>query len=209
MATPSKKTSASKSGSSAQNGSSNKGKSKTQKTERSSPKGQDEQGLRKLLVDQMKDMLWAEKKLTTAIPKMIKKASSEELIESLTNHLEETKEQVSRLEQAFQAMNLKATAKECEAMKGLVKEAEELMEEMEEGSLRDAAIICAAQKVEHYEIATYGCLVTYSQILGETEVAELLNETLSEEKGADETLTEVSQNINWMAEEEAEEEDAE
>lgn len=172
---------------------------------RSTPTGHEEEGLRKLLVDQMKDMLWAEKALTKAIPKMMKNACSADLADALSNHLEETTDQVSRLEQAFESMDLKPTTKPCEAMKGLMKEAEELMSEMEEGGLRDAAIICAAQKVEHYEIATYGCLVTYAEMLGESKAARLFGQILEEEKGADETLTEVAQHINWMAEEEVEE----
>jgi ferritin-like metal-binding protein YciE len=168
------------------------------------PQGDDEEGLRKLMVDQMKDMLWAEKALTKAIPKMMKKACSAELTDALAAHLDETHEQVSRIEEAFDSLGLKATTKPCEAMKGLLKEAEELMGEMESGSLRDAAIICAAQKVEHYEIATYGCLKTYAEMLGESEAAGLFEEILNEEKNADETLSEVAQEINWMAEEEAE-----
>jgi ferritin-like metal-binding protein YciE len=177
---------------------------------RNQPEGKDNEGLRKLLLDQLKDMLWAEKELTKAIPAMIEKATSEDLIESLRDHLEVTKDQVFKVKEAFKLMDEKPSAKVCEAMKGLVKEAEEIMKEMEEGSVRDAAIICAAQKVEHYEIATYGCLSTYAQILGETEVANLLEEILSEEKEADDTLTDVAYAINWEAkEEEVEEEEDE
>jgi len=150
-------------------------------------------GLRKLFEDMLKDIYWAEKALTKAIPKMIKKATSEELVTALTEHLEVTKEQVSRVEEVFLAINKKATAKKCEAMAGLIKEAEEIMEEAEDGLVRDAGIIAAAQKVEHYEIASYGTLAALAKTLGETEAAELLTETLEEEKEADETLTEVAE----------------
>ena len=175
----------------------------------SKPEGKQDEGLRKLLTDQLKDMLWAEKALTKAIPEMIEKASSQELIDGLREHLEVTKEQVFKVKEAFKLLNEKPQAKVCEAMKGLVKEAEELMKEMEEGPVRDAAIICAAQKVEHYEIATYGCLHTYAEILGEEEVADLLEEIMNEEKEADDALTEVAHAINWEAKEEEEDEDEE
>ena len=178
---------------------STKSPSKVSRSKASKPEGEEKEGLRKLLVDQMKDMLWAEKSLVKGIPKMIEKASSPELKDALSSHLEETKEQVNRLEQAFQTIDESATAKVCEAMKGLTKEAEELMEEMEEGNLRDAAIICAAQKVEHYEIASYGCLVAYARLLGETEATGLFEEILEEEKSADDTLSGVAEQINWKA----------
>ena len=175
----------------------------------SKPEGKQDEGLRKLLTDQLKDMLWAEKALTKAIPAMIEKASSQDLVDGLKEHLEVTKEQVFKVKEAFKLMNEKPQAKVCEAMKGLVKEAEELMKEMEEGPVRDAAIICAAQKVEHYEIATYGCLHTYAEILGEEEVADLLEEIMNEEKEADDALTEVAHAINWDAKEEDVEDDEE
>lgn len=173
------------------------------------PQGQDEEGLRKLLLDQLRDMLWAEKTLIKAISKMIRKATSDELIEALTDHQEITEHHVDKVKQAFQMLGEKATTKTCEAMKGLVKEAEELMDEMEEGSLRDAAIICAAQKVEHYEIATYGSLSTYAQILGEQELVDLLESILRDEKQADKTLTQVALGINWEAVDPDDDEDEE
>ena len=176
---------------------------------KSRPSGEQEEGLRKLLMDQMKDMYWAEKALTKAIPKMIKQASSDELIDALSNHLHETEGQINKLEEAFQILGEKAVAKKCEAMDGLIKEASELMGDLDKGSLRDAGIICAGQKVEHYEIATYGCLKTYAETLGEMEVANLLEEILGEEKNADDTLTEISQSINWEAATESDDEDSE
>jgi len=157
------------------------------------------QGLRDLFEDELKDIYWAEKELTNAIPKMIKNATSEELIEALTSHLKETKNQVDRLQQVFESVNVKAQEKKCEAMAGLVKEAIEIMESTAKGAVRDAGIISAGQKVEHYEIATYGTLASFARILGEDEAASLLEETLNEEKAADEKLSEISDAINLDA----------
>lgn len=159
-------------------------------------------GLRELFVDELKDIYWAEKQLTKSIPKMIKNATSSELVDALTNHLEETKTHVIRLEKVFTSINEKAVAKKCEAMAGLTKEAEEIMENTVEGVVRDAGIISAGQKVEHYEIATYGTLASFARTLGEFEAATLLEETLKEEKGADKKLSEISDSINVEADEE-------
>ena len=148
--------------------------------------------LQQLFEDGLKDIYWAEKALTKGIPKMIKNATSEELVEALTEHLAETEEQVARLEQVFELMGQKAVAKKCDAMAGLLEEAEGIMEECEEGAMRDAGIIAAAQKVEHYEIATYGTLRQFATTLGLTKAAELLAATLAEEKAADAILTEVA-----------------
>jgi ferritin-like metal-binding protein YciE len=168
------------------------------------------QGLRELFVNELKDIYWAEKALTKAIPKMIKNASSEELVQALTDHLEVTEEQVKRAEQVFETMGLKVQAKKCEAMDGLIKEAQEIMQETEKGVVRDAGIISAAQKVEHYEIATYGTLCAFAKTLGEEEVVELLEETLNEEKEADTTLTQIAESsINTQAKDEDEEEEEE
>ncbi len=149
--------------------------------------------LEKLFEDELKDIYWAEKALTKAIPKMIKNATSQELIDALQNHLGETEEQISRLEQVFELVGKKAVAKKCEAMAGLLKEGEEIMEATEEGAMRDAGIILAGQKVEHYEIATYGTLRTFASIMGMNEAADLLETTLNEEKAVDEKLTEVAE----------------
>jgi len=148
--------------------------------------------LQQLFEDGLKDIYWAEKALTKGIPKMIRNATSEELVEALTEHLAETEEQVARLEQVFELMGQKAVAKKCDAMAGLLEEAEGIMEECEEGAMRDAGIIAAAQKVEHYEIATYGTLRQFAATLGLTKAAELLAATLAEEKAADAILTEVA-----------------
>lgn len=158
------------------------------------------EGLRELFQDELKDIYWAEKTLTKAIPKMIKNATTEDLIYALTDHLEVTNRQVTRLEEVFESIGLKPQAKKCEAMAGLVKEAEELLEETEKGVVRDAAIILAAQKVEHYEIATYGTLCAFAKTLGEETASALLEETLNEEKDADHTLTQIAlSSINFEA----------
>jgi ferritin-like metal-binding protein YciE len=164
--------------------------------------------LMKLFEEELKDIYWAEKALTKAIPKMIKKATSEELIEALEDHLTETEGHVSRAEQVFEILGKKATTKKCEAMAGLIKEAEEIIEDCEEGSMRDAGIISAGQKVEHYEIASYGTLRQFAETLGLDDAAELLEQTLNEEKAADEKLTKVAVSaINIQATEEEEEEE--
>ena len=175
------------------------------KQESKSPKGNSKNGkdsngmdssqLMELFEDQLKDIYWAEKALVKALPKMAKNATSEELIEALDNHLKETEGQVSRLEQVFELIEKKAAAKKCDAMEGLIKEGESIMEECEEGPLRDAGIISAGQKIEHYEISTYGTLRTFATTLGLTDAAELLDLTLEEEKAADETLTEVAVSV--------------
>jgi ferritin-like metal-binding protein YciE len=151
--------------------------------------------LMKLFEEQLKDIYWAEKALTKALPKMVKNASSTELIEALENHLQETEEQVSRLEQVFELIEKKATAKKCEGMEGLIKEGQSIMEECESGAMCDAGIIGAGQKIEHYEISTYGTLHAFATTFGLTEVADLLEQTLNEEKTADEKLTEVAMSV--------------
>jgi len=149
-------------------------------------------GLRSLFEDSLKDIYWAEKALTKALPKMAKNATSPELKTAIEDHLAETEEQIARLEQVFQSIGKKAVAKKCDAMDGLIKEGEGIMEETEKGVVRDAGIIAASQKVEHYEIATYGTLFAFATTLGETEAADLLAATLAEEKKADVTLTEIA-----------------
>lgn len=148
--------------------------------------------LMKLFEDSLKDIYWAEKALTKALPKMIKNSTSAELVEALENHLAETEVQITRVEQVFEILEKKPVAKKCEAMEGLIKEGEGIMEECEEGSMMDAGIISAGQKIEHYEIASYGTLRTFAETLGLEDVAALLGETLEEEKAADEKLTEVA-----------------
>lgn len=148
--------------------------------------------LLKVFEDGLKDIYWAEKALTKALPKMAKNATAPELKTALQDHLAETEGQVERLEQIFELLGKKAQAKKCEAMAGLIKEGDEMMEDNDKGVMRDVAIISAGQKVEHYEIASYGTLRAFAEILGLNDAAELLQETLDEEKGADEKLTEVT-----------------
>ena len=148
--------------------------------------------LRDFLVDGLKDLYWAEKALVKNLPKMAKNATSTKLKKAVEKHLEETKGQVKRLESSFAAMGEKAKEEKCDAMDGLLKEAEGILEETEPGAVRDAAIIAAAQKVEHYEIASYGTLATYAKLLGEKEVLKLLKETLDEEKTCDKDLTKLA-----------------
>lgn len=148
--------------------------------------------LRDLFENGLKDIYWAEKVLTKSLPRMAKNASSSKLIHALESHLAETEEHVSRLEQVFKAIGTKAVAKKCDAMEGLIKESELIMAETELGDVRDAGIIAAGQKVEHYEIATYGTLHAFALTLGEDKAAALLAKTLEEEKRADATLTTIA-----------------
>jgi ferritin-like metal-binding protein YciE len=160
-----------------------------------------ESALEKFLHDQLKDLYWAEKHLTKALPKMQKAATSEELQQAIDDHTAETEEHVSRLEQVFELIGKKPQAKKCDGMEGLIKEGETAIEETEDGSAtRDAAIICSAQKVEHYEISAYGTLVQLATTIGNSEAAELLQTTLDEEKQTDEYLTQLAESsINWEA----------
>lgn len=159
--------------------------------------------LGKLFEDELKDIYWAEKALAKALPKMAKKATSQELVDAIEKHLEETEEHVNRCEQIFKMLGKEPRGKKCEAMEGLLNEAESIMEDTEEGVMRDAGIISAAQKVEHYEIASYGTLRTFAETLGMQEAAEILETTLNEEKMTDEALTELAvSTINQEAAEE-------
>jgi len=166
--------------------------------------------LEKFFHDSLKDIYWAEKNLTKALPKMQKAATTEELKNAIGEHLTQTKEHVSRLEKVFELLAWKVQAKKCDAMEGLLKEGDSIVEETEEGSMtRDAAIIMAAQKVEHYEIATYGTLAQLAHTMGNEEVAEILETTLEEEKETDLGLTEIAESgINWEAEQEPVEEES-
>ncbi|WP_295121347.1 ferritin-like domain-containing protein [uncultured Chitinophaga sp.] len=162
--------------------------------------------LMKFFTDALKDIYWAEKNLTKALPKLMKAATTEELKAAIKTHIEQTKVQVQRLEEVFGLLGKKAQAKKCDAMEGLIKEGESVVEDTEDGSMtRDVAIIVASQKVEHYEIATYGSLVQLSVTLGLQDAADILAETLQEEKDTDEILTGIAEgNINWAAEQEEE-----
>lgn len=162
--------------------------------------------LRETFMDQLADVYDAEKQILKALPKMAKAAEHEDLKHAFEEHLEQTEGQVERLEQVFEMLGENAKTKKCKAMQGLVKEGEEMIDE-DHG---DAALICAAQKVEHYEIATYGSLESWARLLGEDEVADLLEETLDEERDTDEKLTQVAEsaiNVEESQEEGEEEEE--
>ncbi len=158
--------------------------------------------LDELLAEELKDIYSAEKQLLKALPRMVKKASSQELKSALQEHLQVTEGQVSRLEQVFQALGQPAKAKTCKAMQGLIAEAKEIMEEDASDAVLDAGIIAAAQKVEHYEIASYGTVRTWARLCGEEEAADLLQQTLDEEGEADKRLTQIAESlVNPRAEE--------
>ena len=181
-------------------------KTSTAKSKKAKITSQEAEGsqLEKFFVDSLKDIYWAEKNLTKALPKMRKAATTEELQDAIEDHIAQTEEHVTRLERVFELMGKTAQAKKCEAMEGLIKEGEEIIDETEEGSMtRDAAIIIAAQKVEHYEIATYGGLVQLAKTIGVEEAADILAETLQEEKDTDAGLSQIAESgINWQAEHE-------
>lgn len=164
--------------------------------------------LKELFVAELRDIYWAEKHLTKALPRMQKAATSNELANAFAQHLTITESQIGRLEQAFEMMGITARAKKCEAMNGLVKEAEELIEDTDKGTAtRDVALILAGQKVEHYEIATYGSLTQLAKTMGRDDIATLMQQTLDEEKQADQILTELAvSGININADNEPKEE---
>ena len=153
------------------------------------------ESLRELLVDELKDLYSAENQLVKALPKMAKAAASPELKAAFEEHLEETKGHVGRLVTIFEQLEGSPKGKKCKAMEGLVEEGSEFIDADGEDSVKDAALICAAQKVEHYEIASYGCARTFATLLGLDEVAELLQETLDEEGNADKKLTELAETV--------------
>jgi ferritin-like metal-binding protein YciE len=169
--------------------------------------------LEKLFIDELKDIYNAEKQLTRALPRMAKAAESPELQQAFTTHLKETEGQIRRLEQVFKTLGQAVRGKKCKGMEGLIEEGKEKLEEDGEPEVVDAALIASAQKVEHYEIASYGCLRTYAELLGYSEAAELLQQNLQEEEATDKKLTQLGESgINQAAvmaggEEEEEEEE--
>ena len=176
------------------------------KSKSKSAGGEKDGMLEEFFKDEIKDIYWAEKHLVKTLPKMAKAATSPELREAFTNHLEETKVHVERLEQVFELLEEKALAKKCDAMDGITKEGDGIIEETEAGtSTRDVGLILAGQKVEHYEISTYGGLAQLARNLGRDAIAELLEQTLEEEKTADQLLTTVAEDsVNYQAAEEEE-----
>ena len=164
-----------------------------------------------LLLDELRDIYDAEKRLTKAIPKLAKKATNEELRSALEEHLEETEQQVQRLEQAFEALGERAKAKPCAGMKGIIEEGDEHVgEDYDDDDLRDAVIIGSAQRVEHYEIAAYGTAIAHAKLLEHEDVVGLLEESLAEEKAADVKLSEIAESVvNLEAAKEAEDNEEE
>src|SRR6201997_3207583 len=155
--------------------------------------------LRELYLDELRDLYDAENRLVKALPRLAKEAESENLSAGIEEHLEQTKGHVDRLREIFEAMDEKPGGKRCAAMVGLIQEGEGMMDEDFEPGVKDVALISAAQRVEHYEIAAYGCVRTWAGLLGEREAENLLQQTLDEEKEADEKLTELSRAINVAA----------
>ncbi len=155
--------------------------------------------LEKLLLDELKDLYSAENQITKALPKIIKAASSPDLKSALESHLSETQGQVQRLEQIGQILGRKLKGKTCDGMKGVLTEGASVIEEVEIGSVRDAGIISAAQRVEHYEMAGYGAVIAYASLLGMDEVVALLEATLKEEKGANSKLSQIARSVNTEA----------
>ncbi|WP_379964408.1 ferritin-like domain-containing protein [Epilithonimonas sp. UC225_85] len=156
--------------------------------------------LKDLFEDSLKDIYWAEKALVKALPKMHKNATDEKLKTAISDHLEQTKNHVTRLEDCFAALGKKAQAKKCDAMQGILDEGDSIVEETEPGTVRDAGIIAASQKVEHYEITTYGTLAAWAKVLKEDKCLENLLATLEEEKKCDELLTGIADtNLNSKA----------
>lgn len=146
-----------------------------------------------LFVHQLRDIYYAEQQILKALPKMIEKANDEELKDALSSHLDETREHVRRVEEVFRLHGAKAKAVDCPAIDGILKEANEVTGEVDDSSVLDAAIIAAGQAVEHYEITRYGTLVAWAKRLGRDDCASVLQETLDEEKNADETLTDIAE----------------
>jgi ferritin-like metal-binding protein YciE len=155
--------------------------------------------LAQMLQHELEDMYDAEKQLTKALPKLVKKASSPELKEVIESHLQETEDQIDRLEQAFQLLDLPVRGKKCKGMANLIKEGDDLISEAEDDDAVDAVMIGAAQKVEHYEIAGYGTARTWARVLGHENVASLLEESLDEEKSADQKLTAIAESFVNLA----------
>ncbi|MBE0543383.1 MAG: ferritin-like domain-containing protein [Verrucomicrobia bacterium] len=151
--------------------------------------------LHELFLDELADILHAEKQLTKALPKMAKAAKSEELTTAFESHLAETENQIKRLEQVFASLDEPVKSKECKAMKGLLEEGKDLMEELKDSSALDSGLIAAAQKVEHYEIASYGTVCAWAEQMGHDDAVELLTATLDEETAADEKLTAIAESI--------------
>jgi ferritin-like metal-binding protein YciE len=161
-----------------------------------------------LLEQELRDTYDAEKQLTKALPKLAKKATAEELKTALAQHLRQTEQHIERLEQVFEALELPVKGKKCDGMRNLIKEGDDMISEASDAATRDAVMIASAQKVEHYEIAAYGTMRTWANVLGHSEVAQLLEETLEEEKETDRNLTEIAEaSVNQASADEGDEEE--
>jgi ferritin-like metal-binding protein YciE len=152
-----------------------------------------------LLLDELKDLYSAEKQITKSLPKLAKAATSPDLKQAFESHLEETRGQIERLDRVFEILGKSPKGKMCHGMEGVLEEGSEVLEETEKGAVRDAALISAAQRVEHYEMAGYGCVREYARILGQKEIASLLDETLKEEEAADKKLGTIAKQVNANA----------
>lgn len=159
--------------------------------------------IEKLFIAELKDLYSAENQITKALPKMVKAATSADLKKAFENHLRETEGQIERLVEICNMLGTNPKGKSCAGMKGVLSEGSEMLEEVEPGDVRDAALISAAQRVEHYEMAAYGTVRTYAELLGQPQVAKLLEKTLEEEKAADQKLTTISETVNAQAQQNA------
>jgi ferritin-like metal-binding protein YciE len=155
--------------------------------------------IEELLISELKDIYSAEKQITKALPKMAKASTSPELRSAFESHLEETNGQIDRLEQIFETLGKSGQGKMCHGMHGVLEEGAEVLEDTEKGDVRDAALISAAQRVEHYEMAAYGCVREYAKLLGKQDIVKLLEATLEEEKAADEKLSKIAKQVNSVA----------
>ncbi|MFA9192630.1 ferritin-like domain-containing protein [Flavobacterium sp. FZUC8N2.13] len=172
-----------------------KSTAKDSKNNMVSPSANAAADLRDFFIDSLKDIYWAENALVGALPKMAENATSRNLASTILEHLAVTENQVVRLENVFELLGEKAEGKKCEAMAGLLKEGDSILEETEPGAVRDAGIIAASQKIEHYEIASYGTLSAFAKALGENDAAKLLTQTLAEEKESDCLLNDLALNL--------------
>lgn len=159
--------------------------------------------IEKLFIAELKDLYSAENQITKALPKMVKAATSADLKKAFENHLRETEGQIERLVEICNMLGTSPKGKACAGMKGVLSEGSEMLEEVEAGDVRDAALISAAQRVEHYEMAAYGTVRTYAELLGQSQAAKLLEKTLEEEKAADQKLTTISEKVNAQAQQNA------
>ncbi len=157
------------------------------------------ESMQELFIAELKDIYSAEKQITKSLPKMAKGTTSAELKQAFLTHLEETKVQIERLDQIFEILGKTGRGKTCHGMQGVLEEGAEMLSDTDKGELRDAGLISAAQRVEHYEMAAYGCVRRYAELLGQKEIAKLLDATLAEEKATDAKLTTISEQVNAQA----------